>query len=617
MNLDWKHLGRIPCGGAVLQIVPDGADQFWAASPAGLFVYKHGHWKTVVGGFPYAQVNAILAVKGQIFAAGLPEGIVRAVDGGDDWQQCYVEQTSAPVTCLAASPRCDRDGVLLAGTARDGLLRSTDRGRFWNLANFGLREFTILSLVAAGTWSRSKRPVPEEIAFAGTQAGVYRSPNGGRAWKFLGLEDMVVLALAASPDFDQDRVVIAGTEEEGLFYSSDGGISWQRIELGLQAPVSVNALCWDRLGSIWAAIAGHGLWVSSDRGVNWTQQPEAPEDILCLVDTSQGLAAGLAERGLAWFSNETRQWQIDDEMAARRFEWLLPLPMQVAEPAWFASGAMETPWVSQDGGQVWNPVQGPPTEGIILDMAVSSRYLWAGSSEGLWRLPIREPMQQEESWQLVVESQAAVTTLAVRQELICAGTEAGSLWISEDEGSGWQQVNLPEAQALALKVEISPDFGSDRTLWVAAGMAGQRSLWVWRCQMTTTGKPDWKLILDERSDWQSLSLTCSGVGENALWIGLGSTVLHRVDQTWQRAELPTQGAPIHTLMIDPSGGVFLAVAGGQVFTSPDGLDWQLQPGLQDLAVADIQVIIDPAGRRTLYALTLEGQILSQLLRQLI
>lgn len=613
MNREWEHIGTIPRGGAVLQIIQDEMKRLWAASPAGLFSSQGDQWKAVVGGFPYTQVHALLEVKGQLFVTGFPEGIMRSLDSGVSWQQCNVEQTRSPVICLAASPRHDRDGILLAGTAQDGLLRSTDRGRFWNLANFGLRDFTILSLATAGDWSRSRRPVPEEVVFAGTQAGVYCSPNGGRAWKYAGLEDLAVLALAASPHFDQDRVVFAGTEDQGLFRSSDGGKSWQIAALGLPGSVTVNAMNWDRQGRLWAAIAGRGLWISIDSGASWTHHSESPEDILCLSDTDRGLAAGLVDQGLAWFSGEKGQWQFDEGLAARRFQWLLTLPAQAAEPGWYAGGQMEDPWVSWDGGETWQPTSGPPAEGSILDMAVSRKYLWAGSQEGLWRISAGELEGKEGNWQLVVDGQGAILTLSTCQDVICAGTEAGSLWISEDDSDSWRQVNLPAAQALPLDVVISPTYDTDHTLWVAAGKAGQRDLWVWRCRLPPVGEPDWELVLDERSDWQNLHLTCMGGEKDQLWIGLGSTILRRVGSSWQSVELPAQGAPVRPLVIgapdNPSRSLFLAVAGGQVFASPDGLLWQTQPGLNDLAVADLQVVTDAAGQRTLYALTLEGLIL--------
>ena len=65
--------------------------------------------------------------------------------------------------------------------------------------------------------------------FAATPTGLYRSPNGGRAWKSAncGLEGCIVLSIAPSPNFADDGVVLVGTESEGIFRSGDGGFTWQ------------------------------------------------------------------------------------------------------------------------------------------------------------------------------------------------------------------------------------------------------------------------------------------------------------------------------------------------------------------------------------------------------
>jgi len=162
MNLkrqSWSLVVQAPAGGSILQIASDGKGQIWAASPAGLFHRKKETWRAAVNGLPFVQTGAVACVPGLenrpplLLAAGLDGGVARSLDGGGTWQSCWIEQSKAPVGCFAASPNFSRDGVLLAGTqGGDGVLRSTDGGRFWNLSNFGLRNFEIYALVTAGEW---------------------------------------------------------------------------------------------------------------------------------------------------------------------------------------------------------------------------------------------------------------------------------------------------------------------------------------------------------------------------------------------------------------------------------------------------------------------------------
>jgi len=65
----------------------------------------------------------------------------------------------------------------------------------------------------------------DETLFVGTESGIFRSTNGGRAWREISFpsESAPVLSLALSPDYAHDGTLVAGTESDGLFGSYDKG----------------------------------------------------------------------------------------------------------------------------------------------------------------------------------------------------------------------------------------------------------------------------------------------------------------------------------------------------------------------------------------------------------
>jgi len=63
---------------------------------------------------------------------------------------------------------------------------------------------------------------------AGASDGIYRSTDGGVSWQRAGMADHEVLEIAAAPG--DDRLVYAGTRPAGLFRSRDGGASWSEVE---------------------------------------------------------------------------------------------------------------------------------------------------------------------------------------------------------------------------------------------------------------------------------------------------------------------------------------------------------------------------------------------------
>jgi hypothetical protein len=112
---------------------------------------------------------------------GRQGGIVRGHFDSDsdsdseEWSWQLLSQTlpKTAISCLAV-----RGSLVLAGTADEGLFRSTDDGQTWEAANAGITSRSILSLHIA-----AKESVFNEAIFAGTpNGGLFRSRDQGRNW---------------------------------------------------------------------------------------------------------------------------------------------------------------------------------------------------------------------------------------------------------------------------------------------------------------------------------------------------------------------------------------------------------------------------------------------------
>ena len=171
---------------------------------------------------PHQFPACCLATEGRLLVGGAPLGVAFTLDDGANWQASWMDYVDNRVVALAADPRVQETGVLLAGSEGGGVLRSFDRGRTWKAANYGLHNYQVLALAWAPPAPQGAWPA-WEVAFAGTEDGLYRSPNGGRAWKRSEGVHGVVLGVAAAPDFHSSGVVLVGTEENGLWRSTDGG----------------------------------------------------------------------------------------------------------------------------------------------------------------------------------------------------------------------------------------------------------------------------------------------------------------------------------------------------------------------------------------------------------
>lgn len=224
--------------------------------------------------------------------AGLSGGILRSLNGGQAWESIPLLPPPPVISAIELSPNFEQDGIVFAATLEDGVLFSADRGHRFGAWNFGLLDLNILCLAISPDFAK------DETVFVGTQSGVFRSTNGGRAWREVDLSVgyEAVLSLVLSPDFARDGILLAGTETQGLLLSTDAGKSWQR----LGADVFTEAMNAIHLAPIFSArpeiLALHvgTLLHSDDRGETWTPWREdilADQEVTALL-APQGFDAG-------------------------------------------------------------------------------------------------------------------------------------------------------------------------------------------------------------------------------------------------------------------------------------------------------------------------------------
>ena len=144
-------------------------------------------------------------------------------------------QTNGPyggtITALHATP----EGILFAGTQEVGIFRSMDGSETWTPASEGLRVSpddilpNILVLTQEGN-----------TLYAGTNGGLFYSSNGGDSWQQLthfqdawGISGVAIIG---------DTLYIGRYAQESVFFSNDNGKSWTQIDSGLTGRGSPSCL---------------------------------------------------------------------------------------------------------------------------------------------------------------------------------------------------------------------------------------------------------------------------------------------------------------------------------------------------------------------------------------
>lgn len=274
----------------------------FAARASGLYRSEDGgnNWYDAFQSLGLSQAVAATAVAlppdfehDHTVLAGMAGGILRSGDGGKTWLLAKVPSPPPMVTSLALSPDFSRDGIALAGTMEDGILNTSDHGQSWLSWNFGLLDLSVLCLAISPDFSA------DETLFAGTDTGIFRSTNGGRAWREVELPTGFepVLCLAISPSYRTDRTLYAGTETKGVLRSRDGGKTWELLEqsFGLGP---VNGLIFgldDPSGPEIALLTEGQVWLSRDEARTWTrlwQALDELDDAISALHAPEGFGRG-------------------------------------------------------------------------------------------------------------------------------------------------------------------------------------------------------------------------------------------------------------------------------------------------------------------------------------
>ncbi len=273
------------------------------------------HWR-MIGPFRGGRTRAAAGVPDQpnVFYIGQVDGGVwKSNDYGRTWHPIFDHEDTQSIGAIAVAPSNDKIVYVASGeglhrpdlSVGDGIYRSEDAGRTWT--HLGLRDGQQIPAIAVD-------PTNPDRLFAAVlghpygpneERGIFRSTDGGKTWEKvlykgdrIGGSDVVI-------DPKNPQVVYASLWEEtlgpwedgntyfgtggGLFKSTDGGNTWQKLTNGLpdnlvQINVAVAPSNPNRLYATLATTAqsgytsgtGKGFYRSDDAGATWQKITDDP-----------------------------------------------------------------------------------------------------------------------------------------------------------------------------------------------------------------------------------------------------------------------------------------------------------------------------------------------------
>lgn len=293
----------------------------------------------------------------------------------------------------------DQPNVFLIGVNNGGVWKTNDYGRTWMPLFDDQPTGSIGDLALA--------PSNPDIIYVGSGEGLHRpdlsvgdgmfkSTDGGRTWRHIGLSDAQQIASVAVDPDDPDRVFAAvlghpygPSEQRGVFVTTDGGATWSK-SLYIDEYTGAMAVVFDPkdknvlYADMWAHLEGpwenagwsgstSGLYKSTDGGTSWQRlsrglptaeqglgrigigiSPSMPRRIYATVDAEEGGGIYRSDdAGETWrmVNDDHRLWGRGDDFGEIDVHPNDPDVVFVANIASYRS---------DDGGATWTSIKGAP-----------------------------------------------------------------------------------------------------------------------------------------------------------------------------------------------------------------------------------------------------------------
>ena len=188
-----------------------------------------------------------------IYVATASGGVWKTENEGTTWDPVFERELSSSIGDIALAPSDHR--IIWVGTGEANIFRSSHPG-----------------------------------------CGVYKSTDGGRTWKNMGLTDTNTIARIVIHPKNPDVVYVAASghewtfnQDRGVYKTIDGGQTWTKvlfvneqtgaIDLTLDPgdPETLYAVTWQRIRKKWndprnePHYRGSGIWKTTDGGQTWKQ----------------------------------------------------------------------------------------------------------------------------------------------------------------------------------------------------------------------------------------------------------------------------------------------------------------------------------------------------------
>jgi hypothetical protein len=426
--------------------------------------------------------------------------ILRSTDAGEHWTKLpNGMETRNDLTAIRTSPHFVSDGTVYAATAGEGVYRSLDRGNTWATINTGMPASRIGELEVGVTGSA------EHMLFASAVAGgMWRRASSASSWTSSLPTSVIVRAIAVSPGFAADALVLTADTSGVLRVSNDRGATW----VVLSNPIGTGGLVHDiaiapASGAIFLATSGFGIYYSENGGTTFANlRTGLPDEAINNVAVSPNFAVDRTvfctsvTRSVYRSTDGGQTWTLHDSQAAitnqttplEEFSELQVSTGYATDGAVFLS-AFDGVFISEDRGINWRESQ--TRYGLATGVAFSPDYatdrrvmatVYGG--EGMFTSTDNGAswLRVSDGWPLTPEGLLSAFDVdfvrGAAPPLVIATQNDTDFGFSSDYGATWNLLPMPASppgdpdDVKATVIGVSPAFLADSDLYLGTRVHG-------------------------------------------------------------------------------------------------------------------------------------------------
>ncbi len=279
-------------------ITTSGTDTVFAgASIYGVSKFSNGNWN--YSGLAQLNSNHMKSRGNEVYSAS-DFGIHKTTDGGNTWQ--FINNVGpSPVTGFCQRVEV-KDTLVLGACLQSGVLRSGDNGASWSFSNNGMPTAQVSCVTVSGS----------NIVAGTFNEGLYTSTDGGFNWTQTGAPSYLVNDVTSI-----GNRVFAATSF-GNFLSNDNGNSWSNTTLDYYEDLFASN------GLVFASGPGY-VHISRDSGLTFPEVVIAPigTTISSVTASNDFLYVGTVNDGV-WKRSISEILDVEDAGMSRPFALLLP-----------------------------------------------------------------------------------------------------------------------------------------------------------------------------------------------------------------------------------------------------------------------------------------------------